>query len=406
MLAGNIFQRTVCALGVVGLAFAAPAFAAKDVIYPSAASATVNASSVAVTNNFVAGANGHTTLDNAVYAGDAVMVTATWSIKNNNGPGTNTSYPTGGRTVNFTASSVSTNPEPVSATVAPASCTGITSASITCSTAISLTAPASLGGYQVQITAADSVTGPGSNTNINGTVYAINFTVDAMVTQKETKLTVDPKCAVLNGDVDLTATLEELVGGAKIPGADIDFSIDDSAVGSATTDTSGVATRPGYSVTGLGVGDHNLYAEFAGDASYFGSNDSDTLGITYMFVGFQQPINPEGNSIFGGRVIPIKIKLVDANLAPVTDASPTVWLTSYSASTGLGTVLEQVSSVSAADTDNIMRYVPADQQYIYNWDATDLPNGTYAVVVDLGDSGTCRPQNPYAIITVAKKGKK
>jgi hypothetical protein len=52
-----------------------------------------------------------------------------------------------------------------------------------------------------------------------------------------------------------------------------------------------------------------------------------------------------------------------------------------------------------------MRYTADEQQYIYNWDATKLANGTYAVVVDLGDSDACRQGHPYAIITVAKKGK-
>jgi hypothetical protein len=177
------------------------------------------------------------------------------------------------------------------------------------------------------------------------------------------------------------------------------------SIGTATTDTDGIATLV-YNINGLGVGDYDLYAEFAGDNNYNPSNDSDILGISYLFVGFQPPINPRGNSIFGGRVIPIKIKLVDANGVPVTDAAPTVWLTSYNKDLGLGEELEKVSSVSAADTGNVMRYEPEDQQYIYNWDANDLANGTYAVVVELGDSSACSTGPHYAVITVAKKGKK
>lgn len=123
-------------------------------------------------------------------------------------------------------------------------------------------------------------------------------------------------------------------------------------------------------------------------------------------MGFGQPINGDGTSIFGGRVIPIKVGVVDANGNPVTDASPTVWLTSYDKDLGVGSELEKVSSVSNADTDNVMRYVPEEKRYIYNWDTRELENGTYAVVVDLGDSRTCRAEHPYAIITVAKKGGK
>lgn len=53
-----------------------------------------------------------------------------------------------------------------------------------------------------------------------------------------------------------------------------------------------------------------------------------------------------------------------------------------------------------------MRYLPEEKRYIYNWDARELENGTYAVVVDLGDSRACHAEHSYAIITVAKKGGK
>jgi hypothetical protein len=158
------------------------------------------------------------------------------------------------------------------------------------------------------------------------------------------------------------------------------------------------------SIDGLGVGDYNLYAEYLGDSLYNASNDSNTLGITYFFAGFRPPVNADGTSILGGRVIPLKIKLLDANGDSVTDAEPTVWLTSYDKDLGLGETLDEATSVSAVDSGNVMRYSPDDEQYIYNWDASLLANGTYAVVVDLGDSAACRVEKPYAIITVSKRG--
>jgi hypothetical protein len=111
--------------------------------------------------------------------------------------------------------------------------------------------------------------------------------------------------------------------------------------------------------------------------------------------------------VFGnGRVIPIKIKLADADGVPVADASPTVWLYQYSQGTGLGEVIEQATSVSSADSGNMMRYDADAGQYIYNWDLSELVNGTYAVVVDVGDSAACSQGPHYAVITVSKKGKK
>ena len=288
----------------------------------------------------------------------------------------------------------------------------------TCTIAIEFEGPATVGNYQIKVTAADAVAGQGSNVRIEGSVLSINFSIIPSVVPKlDTKLTVAPKCYLLNeAYVNLTATLEESNSLNPISGAVIDFYVDPEfdergfltissfPIGTATTNA-GVATLT-LNLIGLGVGDHNLYGEFDGNGNYNPSNDSDTLGITYMFAGFQPPMNDGGISIFGGRVIPIKIRLIDANDAPVTDAAPTVWLTSYDKDLGFGEEMEQVSSVSAANTGNIMRYVPEDQQYIYNWDATTPANGMYAVVVDLGDSPSCRTQDPFAIITVARKGKK
>jgi RNA-directed DNA polymerase len=148
-----------------------------------------------------------------------------------------------------------------------------------------------------------------------------------------------------------------------------------------------------------------LYAAFDGDADYNPSNNSSPLGISYQFVGFLPPINPQGNSIFGnGRVVPVKVKLVDALLNPVIDAEPTVWIYQWASGTSLGEVLEAATSVSAADSGNTMRYVPEDRHYIYNWDLGSLDNGTYAVVVELGDSAACSTGPYYATITVEKRG--
>ncbi len=425
-------QWASCAVVALCLGLSGEAFAAKDKIYPSAATATANTvdmSIPAADKSFTTGGNGSITLGN-VFPTEAIVVTVTWSIQNNSGPGTNTDY-SSARTVTFAGS---TTVKPVGAV--DVSIDSITGCSIArsgsspnftysaCVRDVKFTMPAdaTLGNYQIQITAADP--GVPANTRIEGTNMLINFTVveppvsdPPVVVKLDTQLTVDKQCVLLHqSNVDLTATLQELdAPDTNIPGATITYYVNPAldgagiptvpAVGSAATNTDGVASF-GYNPGALAVGDHNLYAEYAGSDVYNPSNDSDILGVSYLFVGFGQPINGDGTSIFGGRVIPIKIKLVDANGVAVTDATPTVWLTSYSSSTGLGSELEQVSSVSSADTGNTMRYSTDDQQYIYNWDATGLSNGTYAVVVDLGDSVACSPGPRFAIITVARKSKK
>jgi hypothetical protein len=410
MLVKTRYKWTLYFLAMVGVTLSTQAYAAKDVFYPSGSSATINGAAATVSNNFSGGSDGATTLTPAANPGNSMSVQATWSIQDRSAqPGTDSTYPQAA-TFSFSTTSKPAGAPNVAVT-AVSNCT-LTSSGSTCVRDFSFTAPATVGNYQVLVTPGNL----GGATGLAAKTLAINFTiVPAVVEKLATKLTVAKQCVLLNqGDVDLTGKLEELASSNPVSGANLEFFINPEpdangfptvpAIGSANTESNGVATLS-YNVNGLSVGDYNLYGQFEGDSVYKPSNDSDILGVSYVFAGFRQPINADGTSIFGGRVIPIKIKLADANGLPVTDAQPTVWLTAYSAS-GLGEVLEQVSSVSAADTGNIMRYVPEEQQYIYNWDATELVNGTYAVVVDLGDSSACRQGNPYAIITVNKKGKK
>jgi hypothetical protein len=397
------FVKTTFSLGAIGLglALSAPAFAAKDVVYPSAASATASGEATSVANSLAVGANGSTNLSEAVYLGQAVTVTAAWSIKNNSGPGTNTAYP---KSVTFSASTSQT-PGPQVVLNAIPQCP-VTSASSTCTTDISFEAPSVPGNYEVQV----SVNEIGGNTGILGRTLSVNFSVaePVVVLKKDTALNVAKQCVLLNANaVESTATLTELLSESAIANAGIDFYLNPPSepVGASSTDHEGIATAA-IDVSSLAAGDHNLYAEYAGDAAYNPSNGSNVLGVSYLFVGFQPPINPDGTSVFGnGRVIPVKIRLVDANGQPVTDAAPTVWLTQYSSSTGLGTVMEEATSVSAADTGNVMRYVPEDGHYMYNMDLSTVANGTYAVVVDVGDSAACSRGPYHAVITVAKKKK-
>lgn len=391
-------KRAASPLGAIAvwLAFAAPAFAGPDRIYPSAASATVSASPAALTTDFIPAADGHATLDDTVFDGQQIVVTGTWSIQDRSTePGIDTTYP---KTVTFTATTTAT-PGPAVAVSAILSCS-VGGSGSTCVRDISFIAPAAVGDYEIKVAASSSGSGP-----LTGASLFINFTVTDQVVPLDTTLTVSAQCVLLHqGDVNLAATLTETVSGDPIADAGIDFSVAGDFAGSATTGSDGLATL-GYNVDHLTVGDYPIYAAYAGNATYNGSNDSDTLGVSYVFTGFKQPINADGNSVFGnGQVIPVKIELLDYVGQPVPDASPTVWMQKLLPG-GVGDEFE-ATSVSDADTGNIMRYATEEGIYIYNMDLKSLDNGTYKVFVRLGDSESCSAGNPSVIITVAKKGKK
>lgn len=216
-----------------------------------------------------------------------------------------------------------------------------------------------------------------------------------------------PVCATYKGgSVDLVAKLTELVGGLPVGGGQIDFTVGTMAAGSASTDTDGFATYP-VDITSATAGDYPLKAEFPGDATYNGSSDIGVLGVSYNFGGFLPPLRPAGSPIVikGGRVLPVKIRLLDADLSPVTTAAPKVWVHNWTPGNGLGERLAPPTSAGAANGGNTMRYSPMDQQYIFNWDTRDLPGGSYAVVVEPGDSVACSQGPYYATLTVAKRKK-
>lgn len=215
-----------------------------------------------------------------------------------------------------------------------------------------------------------------------------------------------PVCALYHGSpIDLVANLTDLANGLPLAGRLIDFKVGGVAAGSGTTDADGMASYP-FNVNSLTAGDYTLRAAFLGDGTYNGSSDETLLGISYTFVGFQPPLGSRGQLLVNpGRALPVKIRLVDANLAPVPTASPTVWIHQWSPGTGLGARLAPPTSVGAANIGNTMRYSPMDQQYIFNLDTRDLAGGGYAVLVELGDSEACSSGPYFAPFTVGKRGK-
>lgn len=393
------FVRMLAAAAVATttLALASPAWAAKDVIYPSAS--TVG-SGLPPANT---GSHGNLQLG-AVAPGSTVTFTVTWSIENNRSNGNdNTSYR---RTVRFASVAV-TDPNASSQLVSLGSGTdtcNVVNATVTCVTPISFTAPSTTGNYLARVTSADTVSGNGNDREILGKHLNVSFNVLSASTIA-TQTTLDgPYCAYLNGSKSFAATLATTASPpVGIGGKLLDFSLETTpgggnfqSIGGAMTATpSGTANLVDVSLAGRGLGDYTLKASFAGDSTYAPSHGTTTLGIQYMSTGFLPPINPDGNTVFGnGRAIPIKLRISDANGNPIPNATLTVTLAK------LGEAIP-VSSVSAANSGTTMRYSPADDLYIYNWDLGSLSNGTYLVSVNLGSSSCTSVAQ--ATITVNKR---
>ena len=98
---------------------------------------------------------------------------------------------------------------------------------------------------------------------------ATNATGDLVVSQAATALGSVSGTASFGGTATLTATLTSSVTSLAIAGETVSFTLDGTAVGTAVTDSSGVATFTGVAITdGVGTDTGGVVASFAGDTNY------------------------------------------------------------------------------------------------------------------------------------------
>jgi hypothetical protein len=124
----------------------------------------------------------------------------------------------------------------------------------------------------------------------------------------------------------------------------------------------------------------------ASDSSGNTSECQAAVQLTYEYSGILDPINSDGSSIFKiGKVVPVKFKLYCSGSSPVESAHAT--LTVFKLTNAIIGTVEEVTAVSPgeANTDNIFRYDPVEQQYVYNWSTKNLSAGTYQLRINIDD---------------------
>jgi hypothetical protein len=329
------------------------------------------------------GGSGNWTVTDPLAGGSNITFTTTFSI---NTQGSSTTYP---RPITFGASTETKPagaPEPaVTITTPTATFTGSAS---THSTLVSIVAPDTPGAYAVKIHAVSGTSGGVGLGGGNGLI--INFTVaeadDPTCNPAQTSLAV-PEVCILYHQNSATVTAALTAGTASVSDKAISFKVDGVSYGAVTTDASGTASLE-LDTSAFLIGNHAVVASFAGDCDYAPTSMSGNLGVSYLFTGFQQPINADGSSVFGGRTVPVKVKIADANGQPVPDADAHVFF-AFGTPAIVGTDAEPLANTNG-DRGNAMRYDATADQYIFNWDVGALAaqNGTYTVRVDLGE-GSC-----------------
>ncbi len=103
------------------------------------------------------------------------------------------------------------------------------------------------------------------------------FTVTA---SGQTNLTVSPATGAIGETVNLQATLTRVSDGSPIAGETIGFTVAGTGIGSASTNGSGVATKPYLIPESGGTGSFTIGASFAGNPPLEPSNGSSTLTVS------------------------------------------------------------------------------------------------------------------------------
>jgi len=130
------------------------------------------------------------------------------------------------------------------------------------------------------------------------TYSAANATGNLVVSQAATTLGSVAGTATVGETATLTATLTSSATNAGVSGQTVSFALDGTSVGTAVTNSSGVATLTGVATTdGLGTDTGGVVASFAADTDYLAAaNATGNLVVT-------QPTSitsVSGTASFGG----------------------------------------------------------------------------------------------------------
>jgi hypothetical protein len=138
-----------------------------------------------------------------------------------------------------------------------------------------------------------------------------------------------------------------------VSGKSVDFTLAGETVGSATTNSSGVATLTGVSLSGINAGTHPgaVIANFAGDTGYKASLGSNALTVNKA-AGSVSINNLPSNATFGGSFTPDYTKAGDGTASTTSN------------STGVCSVDAGVVSFDAAGTCKLQASVAAGTNHL------------------------------------------
>ncbi|MDP2941530.1 MAG: PxKF domain-containing protein [Candidatus Omnitrophota bacterium] len=197
--------------------------------------------------------------------------------------------------------------------------------------------------------------------------------------------------ATTNVPVSIDLTPPEVIISTPLQGAEYLLNSNILAAWSARDVLSAIAQATGTAPNGSPINTSSVGPKSFGVSAMdrAGNNTGITIiyNVRYSYSGILPPINPDGSSIFKlGRVVPIKFQLKDSLDNHISTAVARIYLNKISNNV-LGSEIE-AESVGQANTGNLFRYSPTDNQYIFNLGTSNLSEGTWQMRIELDDGSS------------------
>jgi hypothetical protein len=225
----------------------------------------------------------------------------------------------------------------------------------------------------------------------NGTT---NGAADSKCTTGTVNVTVNPVNdaptlnAIANQTIDVGATLSFTAVGSDIdlPAQTLSYSLTGTVPSGATINSaSGAFSWTPTAAQGGQIYTLTVRVTDNGDPALHADRQF-TVGVGYTWSGLLAPVQA-GGTYKAGRTLPIKFQLTGASAGVM---AAVIKLVVLKINDNVAGPAVDVQSSSAANTDNLFRFV--NGEYVFNWNTSGLSAGTYQLQIDMGD-GVLRPAN-------------
>jgi hypothetical protein len=258
--------------------------------------------------------------------------------------------------------------------------------------------------HKLHVVGAGTCTVTASQAGNDNWLPATDVTKSFAIAKRSTTTTSSNATATLGApSVSLSASVSAIGGSATPNSGLVTFTVKNAASTTVGVPVSGAVAAGSasavFSLTGVGAGIYSIYASYAGNANFSGSDNNSqnpigTLTVSYVWTGFFQPVDnlPALNSVKAGQAIPVKFNLA-GNQGLNIFFSPT-YPTSAPITCGNTASADPIEQTLNAGNSSLT-YDTSGNQYVYVWKTDNSWSGQCRTLTLKVVDGSVRQANFY-----------